>query len=128
VQGEATATRSTNVVSKGKYIRELAYLRLSIVVLLALGEWRADRTVQQPGYRAWTGRSQRYRRVGVVFVFCSGALLALLERAEPRSQLRVVREQATGVYETQAAALQLGTFFADLRCSAVGTAYVLQGE
>ena len=102
-----------------------AYLGLSIVVLLALGKRWTDGAVQQPGYRAWTGRSRCYRRVGVVLVFGGGPLLALLERAEPRRQLRVVREQATTVYEAQATAMQLGTFFADLRCPEVGTACIL---
>ena len=103
---------------QGKGVAASAYLGLCVVVLLALGELRADGAVQQPGHRAWRCRTRHrryHRRVDAVFVYCGGALLALLERAEPRRQLRTVSEQAAGVYEAQAAALQLGARFADLR-------------
>src|SRR6266702_1631111 len=103
-------TRSANVVSHAKGRKERkwgrasasAYLGLRIVVILALGEMRADGALQQPGHCAWrcgTGRSRCHQRVGAVFVLRRGALLALLERAEPQRQLRAVSEQTPGVYE-----------------------------
>ena len=85
--------------------------------------------MQQPGqHRAWAWRSGCYRRVGTFFVFFSGALLAFLERAEPRGQLRAVREQAPGVYEAQAAALQLRASFANLRFPGVRATCTLKEE